>query len=139
MAKTFSAQVDAFVLKSKARMTAVFRESVQRVSEEANTTIHEGGKLPIDTGFLRSSYSVSLSGMPFGLGEPPDRDARYRYDQSHVDLVISDADIGDVIYGGWTARYAQVQEERNGFMRSAVQNWQSIVNGVVNEVRVRFP
>ncbi len=139
MAKTFSAQVDGFVLKSKARMTAVFRESVQRVGEEANTTVHEGGKLPIDTGFLRSSYSASLSGMPFGMGEPPDRDAKYRYDPAHIDLVINQAGIGDAIYGGWTANYARVQDERNGFMRSAAQRWASIVEGVVREIKARIP
>lgn len=139
MASRFSAQVDAFVLKSRRRMTAVFRESVQRVGEEANTTVFEGGKLPIDTGFLRASYAVSLNGMPFGLGEPPDRSAQYRNDPGPVDLVIASAEVGDTLHGGWTARYAGIQEERNGFMRSSAQRWQQIVEGVVREVKVRFP
>lgn len=138
MAKQFSADVGAWVAMSKARMTAVFRESTQRVGEEANTTVHEGGKLPIDTGFLRSSYAVSMNGMPLGLGEPPSRDATYRFDSGAVDLVINNAEIGDTIFGGWTARYARVQEERNGFQRSAAQRWPQIVNVVVGEVKARI-
>lgn len=139
MAKTFSAQVDAMILTCRRRMTAVFRESVHEVGDEANTTVHEGGKLPIDTGFLRSSYAVSLNGMPMGLGEPPSRAQRYSPDEADVDLVINQAELGDTIYGGWTANYAQVQEERNGFQRSAAQRWPQIVNAVVARVKARIP
>lgn len=139
MAKTFSASVDAWALKSKARLTAIFRESAQRVGEEANTTVHEGGKLPIDTGFLRSSYAVSMTGMPLGLGEPPDREAKYRPDNAAIDLVINQAVLGDTIWGGWTARYAPIQEERNGFQRSAAQRWPQIVTAVTAEAKARYP
>lgn len=138
MARTFSAQVDDWTRKSKARMTAVFRESTQRLSEEANLAKGEGGRLPVDTGFLRASFSVSLSGLPFGVSQG-DRSATYTFDDSAVDLVIASAQIGDTIFGGWVANYANVQEEQNAFLRGAVQNWQGIVDGVVREVSVRFP
>lgn len=137
MARTFSAQVEDWVRKSKARSTAVFRESVSRVGEQAQTTVHEGGKMPIDTGFLRASYSVSLNGMPFGQSNNPG--GQFAYKQEPVDLTIAGAQVGDSIWGGWTANYAKFMEERYGFMRSAAQSWQQIVDGVVREVRARFP
>lgn len=137
MARSFAAQVDAFVRKSKARTTAVFRESVQRLGEEAQTPVAEGGKMRIDTGFLRASYSVSLNGLPTGASR--NEGGTFAFDPSAVDLTIRGAEIGDTIWGGWTANYALPREEMDGFLRSAVQNWQTIVSGVVNEVRVRFP
>lgn len=139
MARTFAAQVDAWASKSDRRMTAIFRESTQRVGEQAQTNYNEGGKLPIDTGFLRQSYSVSLSGMPFGVSVPPDGQSSFSYDSGPVDLVIASAGIGDVISGGWVANYAIYMEERFGFLRSAAQNWSAIVNEVTAEAKVRFP
>lgn len=139
MARTFSAQVDAFVRKSKRRTTAVFRESVQRLGDEAQTLRVEGGNMPYDTGFLRASYMVSLDGVPFGDGVNPDRKGQYKYDSGPVELVIATAQYGDVLWGGWVAVYAKYMEHRYGYLRSAVQNWQSIVNGVVTEMKVRFP
>lgn len=40
--------------------------------------------------------------------------------------------IGDTFFFGWTAIYAKRQEVYNGFMESAIMNWQNIVN---NQVR----
>ena len=72
--QTLQAQVDAWTKKSTARVTAVVQESTQRLIEQANTvgpsvanpTGGAGGKMPIDTGFLRASMAVSFDGMPAG-------------------------------------------------------------------------
>lgn len=147
MAKTtFFAQVDAWTKKSAKRMTAVLRESAQRVIDQAQTvgpsvaspTGGSGGRMPVDTGFLRASMAVSFTGMPTG----PSRNeggTSVTYDGHDVTLVLARATPGQTIYAGWTAEYAPMMEERYGFMRGAAQNWQPIVRQVVNEAKARFP
>lgn len=129
--------MDAWARKSKARATAIFRESAQRLSEQVQTVQGEGGKLPIDTGFLRASFSLSLQGVPFGQGKNPG--GSFTYDDSEVVLTLAGAELGQTIYGGWVAEYAPFMEERYGFLRSGAQNWQAIVKQVTAEAKARFP
>jgi hypothetical protein len=122
----FASQVEAFADKSKRRQLAIFRESVQRVSHESNTPQAQGGKMPVDTGFLRNSQGASLTGLPATGAQP-------------VELVLLTTKVGDTIWVGWTAEYAKYMEARYAFMRSAAQNWQFIVKRVTEEVKTRFP
>jgi len=147
MAKTtFVAQVDAWTKKSAKRMTAVFRESAQRVIDTAQTvgpsvaspTGGAGGRMPVDTGFLRASMAVSFTGMPVGPSHN-EGGASVTYNGQDVTLVLARATPGQTIYAGWTAVYAPMMEERYGFMRGAAQKWQQIVREVVNEAKTRFP
>lgn len=132
--KTFSAKVDAFIAKSQARTEAVFKTAVQDVLNDANTTKPGGGRLPIDTGFLRNSLGASLSGMPAG----PTRPEEGRGSADQVALVIAGAKLGDTIYAGWTAIYARVQEMNNGFLEAAVQRWPQRVNAAVERAKQEF-
>ncbi len=134
MAKTFAADVRKWVQKSERRATAVFQEAAQRVIAEAQTVQGAGGKLPIDTGFLRASGQASLTGWPTGPSRQDEQPGAFDYT-----LVIAGAKIGSVIYWGWTAEYAPFMEERYGFSRSAAQNWQNIVSDVVREAMSRYP
>ncbi len=84
-----------------------------------------GGKMPVDTGFLRGSLAASKTGMPAGGAGPPE-------------LVLLTTKLGDSIFMGWTANYAIFMEARYGFQRSAAQNWNYIVTSVTAEVRSRF-
>jgi hypothetical protein len=145
VALNFSAAVDAWTKKSTARAEAVLRESTQRLIEEANTVGPSvnapgggaGGKMPVDTGFLRASMAVSFNGMPVG---PSRNDGKtVLYDGSEVTLKLAGVKLGKTIYAGWTAEYAIYMEERYGFMRSAAQNWQPIVTQVITEAKERFP
>lgn len=145
MASTFVGQVNAWVRKSENRMRAVVKESAQRVFNEAqragpsvaNPSGGEGGKMPIDTGFLRASFSASFSGMPTGPGHGGN--ATYRYDDANVTMVLAGMQLGQTIYAGWTAQYAPIMELRYGFARSAAQQWPQIVSDVVKEAMVRYP
>lgn len=146
MATIFSAQLNAWAKKSTDRMTAIFQESAQRVIEQAQTPgpsvanpgTAAGGRMPIDTGFLRASMAVSFDGMPGGPSRGDPKSA-YSYDNSEVTLVLARFKAGMTIYGGWTAEYAPFAEERYAFMRGAAQNWQSIVTTVTQEAQERFP
>lgn len=137
---SFTAQVDRWTRKTEARTEAVFKESAQKLFEQAQTTIGEGGKLPLDTGWLRSSFGTSLQGPPPAVGANPYESGSKQADWNAADslLTINGAKLGDSIWGGWGAVYARPMEMRYGFMRSAAQNWQSIVKQSAAEAKARF-
>jgi hypothetical protein len=142
---SFSAEVAAWIAKTKNAANAVLRQSAQELFQEAQTvgpsvanpSGGEGGRLPVDTGFMRSSFGVSIGSMPAGptSGSP---NQTYRYDAGGVTLKLAGAELGDTICGGWAAQYAQFMEMRYGFMRSAAQNWPSIVNSVAQRAIARY-
>lgn len=140
MANKFGSQVRAFAEKAKGMQLAVFRESSQRLIEEANTPEGMGGRMPVDTGFLRNSVAASLEGMPTGgATDPP--------------LVFASMDLGQTVWAGWTAKYAMRMEHGfygedskgrtyaqagKGFARAAAQRWDFIVAEVTAEIRSRM-
>ena len=140
MAKGFSATVDKWTRKTEARTEAVFKQSAQTLFEQAQTTIGEGGKLPLDTGWLRASFSASLQGMPAGVGANPYKSGSQQADWNSADtvLTINGAKLGDSIWAGWGAVYARAMEYKYGFSRSAAQNWSAIVNQTAAEAKARF-
>lgn len=135
---SFAAQVDDWVKATEQRMTAVFRESTQRVVEQAQA------RIPIDTGFARASVQVSLEAMPPIMPSNKGvKGAAYPYEGAVIALTLADAEIGDTIYVGWTAAYALALEYGHskqapaGFVRLAAQNWQQIVAQVAEEAKGR--
>jgi hypothetical protein len=134
MALKFGAQVNAWARKSERRLEAIFKESAQRVIEQAQTPRGAGGNMPVDTNFLRASGQASLTGWPSGPSRQDESPGQFDYS-----ITIAGARIGQTIYFGWTAEYARYMEQRYSFMRSAAQNWGSIVNAVTREAQVRFP
>jgi len=139
---SFTAQVDTWVSKSKRRMDAVFRESVQRLIEDAQTPRGHGGRMPVDTGFLRASGQISLSAMPAANAERQNG-VSYAWSPHDVSVRLAGARMGETVYFGWTASYApHVEYGARGrspalFMRGAAAKWQHIVRGVVAELRAR--
>lgn len=128
MAKSnFADQVGAFVAKSEGRMTAVFRQSVQDVINEAQEPRGSGGNMPVDTGFLRNSGQAALNNTPSGESVKPDDYAGGTWSADEAALIISRAQLGDRVVFGWVANYAPYMERRYGFLRLAAQNWNQIV------------
>lgn len=118
---SFSAQVGRHIARYKDRMEAVFKEATQATIREAQTPVSQGGRMPVDTGFLRNSLVSGLNGSTSLAGA-----------DSYV-LTIAQAGISDTIEAGWTANYAKYVEAgsqgRTGrfFMRGAAQNWRKHV------------
>jgi len=141
VANKFGEQVWAFAEKAKQRQLAIFRESAQALMEEANTQEGEGGKMPVDTGFLRNSSAASVDGMPSdAAGEPA--------------LVFAALELGQTVWAGWTAVYALRMEHGfygedslgrlyaqsgKGFARAAAQNWTFIVERATQAVKDKIP
>ncbi|CAD7023157.1 hypothetical protein REJC140_00112 [Pseudorhizobium endolithicum] len=146
MAKlSFSAQVAAFAEKVPGAIEAVFKESVQEVVEEMQKPVAQGGRMRIDTGFLRASLMASTAAMPrINPGAQPSEGGSYSADFGQIEAVIAGADVKDTLYFGYTAAYAGFREfGSNGqppdaFVRSAAQQWQGIVERQAAELKRRL-
>lgn len=156
---SFGAQVGEWVKKVKTRELAVFRESAQRVIGEMQTAEGAGGRMPVDTGFLRASLQATI-GAPAGgaTGKPLKRTKGqegviYHLDAGQVALVIAGAELGHTIYATYGAAYARRMEygfvgqdslgrtynqAGKGFVRSAAQKWPQIVAAVSAELKTRI-
>lgn len=118
---TFAAQINAWTAKTRARKTAVVQKSAQDVIAVAQTPVAKGGRMPVDTGFLRNSLQSSLNGSTPLSGA-----------ESYA-MVVAQMEAGDVAEFGWTAEYARHVEYgargRPGrfFVGGAAQKWPQIV------------
>lgn len=137
----FGKQVQAIAEKVKQRNLAIFRTSAQRVMEIASVPEAQGGRMPVDTGFLVNSVLASTNGMPGSAGQP-------------VALVLLQVQLGGSVYVGWTAAYAMRMEYGfmgqdslgreyaqvgKAFLRGAVQQWTNIVNEATIAARKAHP
>lgn len=146
MAKlSFSAQVAAFAEKIPGAVEAIFKESVQEVVSEMQTPMAAGGRMRVDTGFLRASLMASTASMPtISAGKTPVGGKSYTYDEGQIEAVILGADVNDTLYIGYTAAYAGHREygvngqAPDAFVRSAVQRWDSIVEAKARELKSRL-
>lgn len=126
--QTFSAQVDKWISDSEEKMEAVFKTAVQFTIDDALD------RTPVDTGFLKSSMTVSLSGFT------PLREKGFSLNNSSYEMIIAGADLGDTIYANYVANYAQhVENGASGragrhMVKLAAQNWQTHINRAVSLV-----
>lgn len=132
----FEADVSAMVKKTKNNMSLVVRASLQDVVDLAQLPVAKGGRMRVDTGFLRASGQGSFSGMPTGpvRGEVK---VKFHYDnggRSTTIVELSSMQIGSTFYFGWTAEYAKYREAYDGFLETAVQRWPEIVNKRIEQI-----
>lgn len=148
MADNFETQIDQIVVNTKQRLLNVVVQSLADLVKEAQKTTLNGGKMRVDTGFLRRSGAGSLEGMPVGAGRGRKRGAQdpasgvlpeYKYDeqQDFLTVILNKMKIGDVFYWGWTATYAKYREAYDGFLETSLQNWQGYVDKSVEFYRKR--
>lgn len=139
--KTFSATIDEWVRETKQRQEAVAKTATQNLFFEVLRPVGQGGRMRIDTGFLRASFQASLN-APVNLSlANPDPEGDFPTDLGAISLVINQAEVGSVIFGTFTANYARAREYGAGnqppdaFVLTNAQNWQQFVTDAVSEVR----
>ena len=137
MATSFETQVDKFVANTNEKMVAVMRDAINETVQNMQTPVSKGGKMRVDTGFLRASGVANLGRMPSGPGENPTRKP-YMWSSGSLESTLAKMKLGDVFYWGWTAKYAKYREAYDGFMESALQNWQNQVNLSVAKLKNRL-
>lgn len=134
----YSQQINLVYEKAKElaekKALAVMKDSIQDLIEESSRPVDDGGRMPVDTGFLRFSGKASLNVPPTG----PIR-GRHRLGKENGTIYPSDISgsvknnlikmkFGDAFYYGWSAIYASIQEFRYGFLVSACAKWKAFVN-----------
>lgn len=145
MAKqSFQAQVDKIVINTEKRMNLVMQKSLLNAINRMQTPVAKGGRMRVDTGFLRASGQSSLNGLPTGPSMKPKDAQKHQFDDGNKVYPETEATIGKMKFGAtfffvWTANYAKYREAYDGFMVTVLQDWQNIVDGVVAEARKRFP
>lgn len=132
MAQSFTATIDAWARKSEARLLAIFQTAAQFVVEDVID------RTPVDTGYLRASFTVSLDGPLPMRGEQGDG-----YAAPPIALSIAGAKLGDTLFASFVASYAvHVEYGARGYpgaamTRLAVQNWQGHVDRAVSQAKAR--
>jgi len=139
MVKKFSVQLDEWAAKSKNRMVAINRQSIQDTVDAAQLPVAKGGNMRVDTGFMRASGQASHSGMPTGpVRGDSDVPNYYAPDSAAVETTIATTELGTPFFFGWTAGYARFREYKDAFLRLAAQRWPQTVRDNVRKAKERF-
>jgi len=135
---SFTTAIDNWVADTEARMTAVFKESTQRVFSLADNGV------PVDTGFARASPQASTEAMPSIVSDNKGEEGKaYPADFGQISAVIANAKLGQTIYVGWTAsyvlplEYGHSKQAPSGFVRIAAAQWGQVVSQVTEEAKAR--
>lgn len=138
---TFAADIEGIADLVDQRLIAVARSSFSDVVDIAQTPVAKGGRMRVDTGFLRASGQMSLTGMPQGPVRGDDDATRHQYDNGSAPVDVSilfKAKLGAVFHFGWTAAYAGYREIYDGFLEGALQHWGTIFAYHVDQARERI-
>jgi len=123
--------IGEWVAKSQSRLDAVWKTAAQDIVREVQTPRAKGGRMPVDTSYLRNSFSADVNKTPSGNGNSA-------YTSGPISIVINRAKIGDTVVFGFAAQYAIFVEVKYSFIRHAAQNWQQIVNKAAKKVKTRM-
>ena len=115
--------LDQWALKSAERMEAVAKQAIQDMTDDIQRPRAKGGRLPVDTGFLRNSAGASLNSQPDtgNLGS--------------LEGALIKMELGDTYNFGWGANYARFMNNKYGFLSLPVQNWDNYVYRAVQKVK----
>ena len=137
----FGGDVARFGIRYQKRLRAVARESVQDVIEIAQTPKGDGGRMPIQTGFLRASIQAGLHSMPAGPTQGK-KDTTYARQVAGEPVAVAllrwDPSTTDRLFVGWTANYARHMDAKNSYLSSAVELWDQIVARAAKKVAAGF-
>ncbi len=140
MAQTFTADLKKILAGYEQDLLNVAKQSIQEVVSTAQTPKARGGRMPVDTGFLRNSLISGVNGAFGPQGE-----------DSYV-FAIAQLKLGDTSRFAWTAAYAMrmelgysgadalgriYEQEGNHFVGSAAAQWEDIVRKNALKVRAR--
>lgn len=145
MTTTFSADIDEWCRKVEGAEEAIVKESAQEVVSKMQTPRGAGGRMRVDTGFLRASLLASTTAMPQIVpGSHPAPGSAHAYDGVSIEAVIAGSELGQTLFFGYTAGYAAHREfgargqPPDAFVRTAAQMWPAIVGEKTAELKSRL-
>jgi len=139
----FSQQIDAFAKKYDRRFRAIARTAVQSTISDAQRVHKRGGRMRVDTGFLRASIQAGLGTMPSGPTTNVSGDGfapGIQVAGAPVSTVLLrwNPTINIPLFVGWTAEYARARESKDGYLRGAVEKWDVAVAKAALAARAGF-
>lgn len=137
MTRSLVGDLDEIFELTDERLTALVRQTTQDMVNGANTAIAKGGRMRVDTGFLRASGKMSLTGVPSGMTRGSS-DKKYRLRESTVITSLANFKLGQSIYYGWTADYAEIRELKDGFLETELQNFTRYANANMRKLAVNI-
>lgn len=135
----FDVEVQAWVGQTKEDIETVFKIASQELFFAILTPVSQGGRMRVDTGFLRASFRVTLD-TPV-LRATANEGVSYTFDSGPIALTINGASIGQTIFGTFTANYARFREygakgqPPDAFVMTNAARWDEFVNEAVLQVR----
>ena len=121
----------------------ITKMATQALFHDVLRPVAKGGRMRVDTGFLRASARVTLHTPDLSQIKHPDPggETRYTMDDGAIGLTINRMRSGDTVYMMFTANYARHREYgANGqapdmFVRFHTNQWQEYVNEAAARVR----
>ena len=133
---SIKAQLDAWAAKAKGRTETVLRTAVSDMVEDMQETTSQGGRMRVDTGFLRNSINAGAGTVPSG---PSDARVDEQGASHNVFTVINTWDGKQPLYIGYSANYAAHRELYDGFVEGAVQKWPEFVDDALTKAKREIP
>lgn len=126
MGRSWEVEFDLAVDLAFEQIEAIRIASVQDTVETMLRAVGNGGRMRVDTGFLRASLVASTSAMPQinPAARPEDGGV---YTLPNYDAAILAAGQQDTLYLGFTASYAGAREVKDGFAEGAFLDWLATV------------
>ena len=119
------------------RFNQVAQMAVSRMANDAGEPIAKGGRMPVDTGFLRASVDAEVGRMPSGQSKnTSNAPVAYTGAGLTASILRWNAASGEPLYIGWVAQYARPMEYKYGFMRGAAEKWDGYVDGIARRARL---
>ncbi len=140
----FSATAESWVTEVPERIVAVRNASVQDLADIMTTPVAKGGRMRVDTGFLRASLTASTTSIPLINPQARPADGQTYLPDNELSLVIAGAGPNDSIFLGFVAAYAAIREfgprgqPGDAFVGDAVLKWQPIVDANVRKLGERL-
>lgn len=138
MTSNFAAQLQDIANRGEAAMLACFKNSIQELVENnMQVPTARGGRMRVDTGFLRNSGVANIGSMPTGeaIRSAGAKPGQYVWSSEQLVTVLAKLKMGDVFYFGWTAAYAEVREIYDAYMETSLMRWQQIVSTNADKIR----
>lgn len=133
--KPFAATVQAWANDTGKQLLAVQKEAARLVTEDVLTPKSMGGHLPVVKGNLRRSFRASTEAMPSVVKAKDFAD-----NKAQINGVIDGTELGQTIYLGFQAPYAQKVHWQKGnlFVFLTAQKWTSLVEKAVASLKQEF-
>lgn len=137
---TFSGDIEKHRQKVLRRARFVARTAALETFNESRLLRSKGGRMPLDTGFLRASSQARIGSIPSGPTQSPSPNKRYGENEQASGQPVEATIIRwiperDRLYFGFTANYARWMEAKYGYVRGAAENWNKNVRSANKRAR----